>query len=182
MKDLDPAKRSQVEGNLLKQAQEFSLSKDAFSSETQDGILDKIDQWTEKTLLSRLPLQVETIKIYPQNMPLTTLQFTERLGYKKENAIQMLAMGCYSTLDSLRTRLEKKGWESLDAHDRRALDLQRHLLRQDLRRRRGGGRLLLLGSQQPPAATAAPASPQQHGWQQQAADGTSTPTKRPGTR
>jgi predicted acylesterase/phospholipase RssA len=125
LKDLDPAKRSEVEGNLLKQAQEFSLSKEAFSGETQDGILDKLDQWTEKTFLSRLPLQVETIKIYPQNMPLTTLQFTERLGYKKENAIQMLAMGCYSTLDSLRTRLEKKGWESLDGHDRRALELAR---------------------------------------------------------
>jgi hypothetical protein len=127
LKQLDADKRSQAERDLLEGARE--LSKRDFSSESPDGILEKIGKWTEESLVNRLPLHVDTVKIYPEKMPLNTLQFTERLGYKKENAVQMLAMGCASTLDSLRARLEarsdKEGWESLDPHDQRALSLAR---------------------------------------------------------
>jgi hypothetical protein len=127
LKDLEPAKRSQAEQSLLEGAQE--LSKRDFSRTPPDGILDKLSKWTEETLVNRLPLRVDTVKIYPEKMPLNTLQFTERLGYKKENAVQMLAMGCASTLDSLRARLEARskaeGWENLDEHDQRALTLAR---------------------------------------------------------
>jgi hypothetical protein len=59
-------------------------------------------------------------------MPLDTLQFTERLGYKQENALKMLTLGCYSTLDAVRTRLEAAPWDSLDDHDRQALTLARN--------------------------------------------------------
>lgn len=123
LKDMEPAQRRQAEEKILKQVQ--GIWKKEFSSKTPDGVLDTISAWTDKTLISRLPLQVETVKIYPQAMPLNTLQFTERLGYKKENAVQMLAMGCYSTLDGLRTRLEACDWEKLDGHDQRALTLVR---------------------------------------------------------
>ncbi len=127
LQDLEEGKRSQVEANVLARAQE--RWKRDFSHETPDGILDKISKWTEESWTNRLPLQVETVKIYPEAMPLNTLQFTARLGYKKENAVQMLAMGCASTLDSLRARLEDRakseGWEALDAHDQRALWLAR---------------------------------------------------------
>jgi hypothetical protein len=125
--DLDVARRSHAEEKLLARMRE--LGKRSFPAKTPDGILDQIRKWTDETFTNRLPLHVETVKIYPQKMPLSTLQFTERLGYKKENAIQMLTMGCYNTLDSLRTRLESRvkagGWESLDRHDQRALTLAR---------------------------------------------------------
>ena len=55
-------------------------------------------------------------------MPLNTLQFTERLGYRYENALEMLVMGCYNTLWALRNHLEgQKG--DLDECDRQALAL-----------------------------------------------------------
>ena len=125
--ELDANKRSQAEEKLLKRVQE--LGKRSFPGKSPDGILDQVKKWTDQTLTNRLPLHVETVKIFPQNMPLNTLQFTERLGYKKENAIQMLTMGCYNTLDNLRTRLEARvkaeGWKDLDGHDQRALTLVR---------------------------------------------------------
>lgn len=127
LKELDADKRRDVEEKLLKQAQE--LWRRDFSKVTSDGILDKVSQWAEESFINRLPLQVETVKIYPEKMPLDTLQFTERLGYKKDNALQMLAMGCYNTLDSLRTRLDARakteGEENLNSHDQRALMLVR---------------------------------------------------------
>ena len=127
LNDLDADKRSEVEEKVLKQAQE--LWPRNFAHKTSDGILDKVSQWTEESFINRLPLQVETVKIYPEKMPLDTLQFTERLGYKKDNALQMLAMGCYNTLDSLRTHLEARakseGEGNLDSHDQRALRLVR---------------------------------------------------------
>lgn len=54
--------------------------------------------WTDEQIVQELPLHVEEVKIYPKQMPLDSLRFTERLGYRKENAIQMLTMGCYNTL------------------------------------------------------------------------------------
>jgi len=127
LKELDEAHRSQAEQDLRKRAQE--LGQRGFLGLSPHGILDRISKWTDETLTNNLPLHVEAVKIYPEEMPLGTLQFTERLGYKKDNAIQMITMGCYNTLDSLRTRLEalseSEGGEDLDEHDQRALTLAR---------------------------------------------------------
>ena len=88
-----------------------------------DDILGWVEQRTN-TLLSRLPLQVTEIKILPDRMPLSTLQFTERLGYRQENAIDMLTMGCYQTLWALRLHLEPQ-FDNLDEQDRQVLELAR---------------------------------------------------------
>jgi hypothetical protein len=88
------------------------------------GILERMAEWGQKTIDNRLPLHVNEIIIYPDAMPLTTLQFTPRLGYRQENAIEMLTMGCYNTLWTLRSRLEtmKAG---RDDHDEQVLTLTR---------------------------------------------------------
>jgi len=52
-----------------------------------------------------------------------TLQFTERLGYHKDNAILMLAAGCYDALWALRTHLEAE--IEPDARDRQVLAMAR---------------------------------------------------------
>jgi hypothetical protein len=53
---------------------------------------------------------------------MSTLQFTERLGYRKQNAIEMLTMGCYNTLWALRSHLEG-GENDLDEFDHQVLAL-----------------------------------------------------------
>jgi hypothetical protein len=83
-----------------------------------------MEGWAEKTVSDRLPVHVEAVKIYPEEMPLSTLQFTERLGYRQENAIAMLTMGCDNTLWTLREHLEGQG-SDLDAQDQQALALTR---------------------------------------------------------
>jgi hypothetical protein len=88
-----------------------------------DNVLDQIDVWCEKLLAGRLPLQVNVIKIYPEVMPMDTLQFTERLGYRKDNAIRLITMGCGDTLSALRRHLEEQAQENLDDQDRKALNL-----------------------------------------------------------
>jgi hypothetical protein len=57
-------------------------------------------------------------------MPLNTLQFTERLGYRHENALAMLSMGCYNTLWALRNHLEDQS-DPLDEQDQQTLALAR---------------------------------------------------------
>ncbi|MEP7357430.1 MAG: patatin-like phospholipase family protein [Anaerolineales bacterium] len=123
LQSLDAAGRQRVEDGLRRQAQ--ALGQRGFIGTSPDGILDRISQWTSDELAHGLPLQVEAVKIYPEEMPLDTLQFTERLGYKKDNAIQMLTMGCYKTLDTLRTRLEPVKAEDLDEQDQVVLTLAR---------------------------------------------------------
>jgi len=89
-----------------------------------EGILGRMQGWGERMLGERLPLQVEMVKIHPEEMPLSTLQFTERLGYRQENALKMLALGCSDTLWTLREHLEKQTGE-LDEQDNRSLALAR---------------------------------------------------------
>jgi hypothetical protein len=76
-------------------------------------------------LKKKLPLQVEPVEIYPDEMPMSTLQFTERLGYKPENAVRMMTIGCYNTLWALRAHLEQKRDGERDEIDERALRLAR---------------------------------------------------------
>ncbi len=90
-----------------------------------DGLLHAIDQWSKGVISRGLPLQVNIIKIYPEEMPLGTLQFTERLGYRKEDAIRMLTMGCHNTLTALRGYLKKQAKFGLEPRDRHAFRLIR---------------------------------------------------------
>ena len=87
-------------------------------------ILARIAGWAKGMIDDKLPLRVEKVIVYPQEMPLSTLQFTERLGYNKDNAIKMLTQGCHDTLFALRNHLERPA-NIIDDQDRRALALAR---------------------------------------------------------
>ncbi len=71
-----------------------------------NSTLESMKAWAEDMLADKLPLHVDEVKIYPDKMSLSTLQFTERLGYSQKNAIEMITMGCYNTLTTIRERLE----------------------------------------------------------------------------
>jgi hypothetical protein len=93
------------------------------------GFLDSIPAETLESLekwnmihFGQLDLPVHEITIRPEEMPMSTLQFTERLGYRKQNAIDMLTMGCYNTLWSLRSYLEENE-NRLDDVDQKVLVL-----------------------------------------------------------
>jgi hypothetical protein len=87
-----------------------------FLGATPEGILDRLEKWSERKIGRSLPLHVNQITIHPEEMPMSTLQFTERLGYRKQNAIEMLTMGCYNTLWTLRSYLDGGGkdYDDLD--------------------------------------------------------------------
>lgn len=87
---------------------------------------ERIGAGANEIIRERLPLHVNIVRIYPKEMPLDTLQFTERLGYEKGNAVKMLTMGCYQTLWSLHKNLEMgKKDNTLDSHDEGVLQLTR---------------------------------------------------------
>jgi len=115
--------RRQIEAKLHERAQ--ASSQRGYLGRSPQGIVDRMGHWTRDAIARDLPIQVDEVKIYPEEMPLDTLQFTERFGYRKENAIAMLTMGCYNTLWALRTRLEVQKQEDLDDQDRKSLDLAR---------------------------------------------------------
>ena len=83
-----------------------------------------MEKWGDGKIKRKLPLQVDEIAIHPERMPLSTMQFTERLGYRKENAIEMLTMGCYNTLWTLQNYLEE-GTKYLDERDQVVLKMVR---------------------------------------------------------
>lgn len=87
--------------------------------------LERVQRHVQRRLDKGLPLQVEPIEIYPDAMPMSTLQFTERLGYRPENAISMMTIGCYNTLWEMREYLENKPRDERDAQDETALTLAR---------------------------------------------------------
>jgi hypothetical protein len=93
-----------------------------FLGSTPNGILERLEKWGMGKIGRKLPLQVNQITIHPEEMPMSTLQFTERLGYRKQNAIEMLTMGCYNTLWTLRSYLDE-GSKDFDDHDRQVLEL-----------------------------------------------------------
>ena len=104
LRSVDEEQRRAILDRLLEKARERELR--GYLGKNSEGILERMEDWAEKIINNRLPLQVEAVKIYPDEMPLSTLQFTERLGYRQENAIHMLTMGCYHTLWALRSHLE----------------------------------------------------------------------------
>ncbi|MBI9048118.1 MAG: patatin-like phospholipase family protein [Anaerolineaceae bacterium] len=109
-----------VETALREKAQEKNMR--GFLGKDEEGILERLESWSKKKIGNNLPLHVSEIAIYPEKMPLDTLQFSERLGYRKKNAIEMISMGCYNTLWAMREHLETQK-ESLDDHDQQVLDM-----------------------------------------------------------
>ena len=95
-----------------------------FLGKDAQGILDRLEAWGKKKIAQGLPLHVEEIAIHPEKMPLDTLQFSERLGYRKKNAIDMICMGCYNTLWALRKHLETAN-TAPDELDQRVLAMTR---------------------------------------------------------
>lgn len=118
MAGADAVQKQSFEQQLYARTQALGLR--GFLGEDSSGILERMGQWVDVQLAKGLPINIDTVKIYPEKMPLGTLQFTERLGYHKENAIQMLTMGCYNTLWAMRSHLEATR-ENFDERDRQVL-------------------------------------------------------------
>lgn len=118
-----------VEQSFMEQAAAQGL--DELAQDGRAGILERIEQWAS-ALVERLPMQVNLVRIHPDEMKLETLQFTPRLGYRPERALEALTMGCSNTLWALRRHLEQRQREytrqgrSLNEHDQTALRLARH--------------------------------------------------------
>lgn len=119
--DLNEAQRQQVEVQLRQKAQQSGQK--GFLGKDAAGILERMENWANDLVANGLPMHVDEVKIYPEEMPLGTLQFTERFGYRKENAIKMLTMGCYNTLWTLREHLLKQPTDELDERDQKVLSL-----------------------------------------------------------
>lgn len=119
---LDEAQRKALEELVRKIASEQGL--EGYLGKNSRDILTRMEAWATQTLQESLPLHVEQIKIYPEAMPLDTLSLTERLGYRKPDAVQMITMGCSNTLWALRSYLEDQG-ERRDEQDDQALQLAR---------------------------------------------------------
>src|SRR5690606_31700706 len=83
--------------------------------------LEGIKNENQDLIDRRLPLHVTPIEIHPEEMPMRTLQFTERLGYRSANAVRMITSGCYSTLWSLYAYLASKARSGLDEQDEQTL-------------------------------------------------------------
>jgi len=117
---VDPVQRKVVLDSLGERFQGSDLPD--YLGKSGDAILDRLGAWSERLIQQQLPIQVNEVVIYPDEMPMSTLQFTERLGYSQENALNMLTMGCYHTLWAILTHLEGDP-HSLDALDGQALTL-----------------------------------------------------------
>jgi hypothetical protein len=109
---------------LQQQADSFGFSR--FRADNLQALLDAIQARGADVQEHRLPLEVKPIEIYPDVMELDTLQFTERLGFRKDKAIAGITMGCYNTMWRLRNHLEdKEALGALGHRDRRSLELVR---------------------------------------------------------
>jgi Patatin-like phospholipase len=120
LRSLDDAQRRALLDRLRDEVARRGVA--GYRGPSSDGILDRMEAWAQEILSDQLPLQVRAVKIYPEEMPLSTLQLTGRLGYRQDNALAMLTMGCYNTLWTIRSRLEAPQ-DPLDDQDRRALAL-----------------------------------------------------------
>jgi hypothetical protein len=126
---LDEQTRRQVEAGLREKAQAAGLR--GYLGRSPAGILDRMSDWTDAFIAKDLPLHVDEVKVYPEEMPLDTLQFTERFGYRQKNALQMITMGCYNTLWAVRKRLEEQKPSDLDEQDLHSLELVRKWMGED---------------------------------------------------
>lgn len=121
---LSAEQQLQAESQLREKAQQSGQK--GFLGREAGGILERMQRWAGDQVANGLPLHVTEVKIFPEEMPLGTLQFTERFGYRQDNAIKMLTMGCYNTLDALREHLQNQPQGELDDRDRKVLTLLNH--------------------------------------------------------
>jgi predicted acylesterase/phospholipase RssA len=119
---MDEAQRQEILDRLREEVRRRGIR--GYLGQDGEGLLERMADWAEKIVDNLLPLQVRAVKIHPEEMPLDTLQFTERLGYRCQNALAMLTMGCYNTLWTLRNHLEGQK-DDLEERDRRTLALAR---------------------------------------------------------
>jgi predicted acylesterase/phospholipase RssA len=117
---LSVGQREEILDSLREQAREAHLR--GFLGRDGEGILERIESWAGEIIKNKLPLQVNEVVIYPDAMPMDTLQFTERLGYRQDNAIDMLTMGCYRTLEAILSHLLNNS-NQMDKKDQQALNL-----------------------------------------------------------
>jgi hypothetical protein len=117
---LDDDQKEAILDQLREKAREMKLR--GYLGRSSEGILERMEDWASDLVYNRLPLQVNEVIIYPEEMPMSTLQFTERLGYRQENAINMLTMGCYHTLWTTINHLDDSK-KDRDAQDERVLAL-----------------------------------------------------------
>ena len=119
---MDAAQRQEILDGLWERVRQRGIR--GYQGDDGEGILERMVDWAGNIVDNLLPVQVRAVKIHPEEMPLDTLQFTERLGYRHQNALAMLTMGCYNTLWALRNHLEGQG-DDLDERDRQSLALAR---------------------------------------------------------
>jgi hypothetical protein len=119
---MDAAQREEILDGLRERVRQRGIR--GYQGDDGQGILERMVDWAGNIVDNLLPIQVRAVKIHPEEMPLDTLQFTERLGYRHQNALAMLTMGCYNTLWALRNHLEGQGGD-LDERDRQSLALAR---------------------------------------------------------
>jgi hypothetical protein len=77
MGSLSAEQQRQVESQLREKAQQSGQK--GFLGKDAGGILERMQSWADDLVANGLPLHVEEVKIFPEEMPLGTLQFTERL-------------------------------------------------------------------------------------------------------
>jgi len=119
---LNNDQRAALEDTVRQIASDQNLR--GYLGKNSTDILERMETWASNVLRDSLPLHVEEIKIYPERMPLNTLSFTERLGYRKDYAIEMITSGCATTLWALRSHLETDS-PNRDTQDEAALQLAR---------------------------------------------------------
>jgi predicted acylesterase/phospholipase RssA len=117
---LEDGQKTAIAEAIREAAKETGLS--GFLGQDPEGILDRMQDWANGIIDQKLPLHVNKVVIYPDEMPMDTLQFTERLGYRTENALQMLTMGCYHGLETILGHLVGSR-EPLEDQDVQALAL-----------------------------------------------------------
>lgn len=120
---IDPVHYQELEEAVRELVREQEVS--GYQGSGSEDILVRMKRWAEDMLANKLPLHVDEIKVYPNRMSLSTLQFTERLGYRQNNALEMITMGCSDTLWAMRCHLENLKPEEMDAQDIRSLALTR---------------------------------------------------------
>ncbi len=120
MESASPVQQKTIQDSLQQRARKSGLR--GYLGSTSDGILERIQSWSQDQIQNKLPIHINKVVIYPDEMPMGTLQFTERLGYRHENAIRMLTSGCAHTLWAVLDHLGHTR-QPLDQQDQNALDL-----------------------------------------------------------
>jgi hypothetical protein len=96
---IDPGQFGELETAVRNQAADQEIL--GYRGSSSEGVLKRMKNWAEDMLSTKLPLHVE------------------------ENAIEMITMGCYNTLWTMRNHLENLGPDDRDQRDEASLLLSR---------------------------------------------------------